>query len=192
MLLDFGFHACMHGCMRGSRCSVCSTIESRPVMLCWVSAFILEISSITVPSVCSAYKRGHAWIGRWIAAVKLLKHAWLFRANQILRLKVVAVIFPLALINSTWNFEDCPHHAWCLDRSACVSTGNVSCNRCVYSEAASLWLLMSCFQSMLCSGLLWTVGVFAVVANCINMSIQSCWALPLRQSASSLAVDCAY
>lgn len=36
MLLDFG--------------SVCSTIESRPVMLCWVSACILEITSSTVSS----------------------------------------------------------------------------------------------------------------------------------------------
>lgn len=70
-------------------CSACSTNESSLVMLCRGSAYILEINSITVPSVSSAYKRGHAWLGRWIAVVKLLKHAWLFRANQILRLKVV-------------------------------------------------------------------------------------------------------
>ncbi len=44
---------------------------------------------------------------------------------------------------------------------------------------------------MLCSGLPSSAAVLAVVANCIDTSIQSYWALPLRQSASTSAVDCA-
>ena len=116
---------------RKCACSACSTIESSPVMLCWHTACILEISSSTVPSVCSACKRG--MLGLWDELLQwnCLSMLGCFELTKSWGLRLLLWLTSLALIYSTWNFEYCPHQAWCLDRSACVSTstGNVSRNQ---------------------------------------------------------------
>lgn len=62
----------------------------------------LRWPAVLYPACAQLAKREHAWPGRWLAAMKLLKHAWLLRAKSC-GLRLLLWCTPLDLINSAYN-----------------------------------------------------------------------------------------